>query len=152
MKKQVPKGVNHFRVGETLFFGNNLVTNEVFPQMSDDIFRLYAEVIELHEKPIIPIGELEANPSGVIYEIDDENIGKTANRAIIDIGLLDISPNYLIPEDEKISILGASSDMIVMDLGEQSEKYKVGDLISFKLKYMGALGIMNSKYIEKRVI
>jgi predicted amino acid racemase len=42
--------------------------------------------------------------------------------------------------------------MIVIDLGEQSENYKVGDLISFKLKYMGALGIMNSKYIEKRVI
>jgi len=152
MKKQVPKGINHFRVGETLFFGNNLITNELFPQMSDDIFRLYAEVIELHEKPIIPFGVMEANPSGVIYEIDDENIGKTTNRAIIDIGLLDISPNYLIPEDEEINILGASSDMIVIDLGKQSDKYKVGDLISFKLKYMGALGVMNSKYIEKRVI
>lgn len=28
---------------------------------------------------------------------------------------------------------------------------KVGDMIRFKLKYMGALGLMNSFYIEKRI-
>jgi predicted amino acid racemase len=151
-KKQVPKGINHFRIGETLFFGNNLVTNEIFPHMSNDIFTLYAEIIELHVKPIIPIGEMEANPSGVVYEIDEENIGKTTKRAIIDIGLLDISPDFLILEDSRLSILGASSDMIVIDLGDSGNAYKVGDLISFKLKYMGALGIMNSNYIDKRVV
>jgi predicted amino acid racemase len=53
-------------------------------------------------------------------------------------------------EDEEFEITGASSDMIVLDLGENKQGYKVGDLVSFKLKYMGALALFNSDYIEKR--
>ena len=75
-----------------------------------------------------------------------------AFRAIVDIGLLDISTDFLSPIDEAVSIVGASSDMLILDLGEQFEHYKVGDLMSFRLTYMGALGIFNSNYIEKRVV
>lgn len=46
---------------------------------------------------------------------------------------------------------GASSDMLVVDLGTTKRNYKVGDWITFKLKYMGALGLLNSNYIEKVV-
>ena len=94
---------------------------------------------------------MDANPSGEVFEINEEDYGKTAYRAILDIGLLDISPEYLIPTDEGFEITGASSDMIVIDLGDKS-RYKVGDLVPFTLKYMGALGLMNSNYIEKRVV
>jgi len=149
---QVPKGINHFRVGETLFFGKNIIDESIYPGMNDNILRLYAEIIEMHEKPIVPSGVLEVNPAGEMYVINEEDIGKTTIRAIIDIGLLDITPDFLIPEDTKIKIIGASSDMLVIDMGSQSSKYKIGDLISFKMKYMGALGVLNSKYIEKRVI
>jgi len=152
LRGQLPKGINHFRIGESLFFGKNIVDNDVLPGMSDDVFKLYAEIIELHVKPVIPIGILEANPSGVIYEPNEEDYGRTATRAILDIGLLDISPDFLIPDDENIKILGASSDMLVIDLGEQQPGYKVGDLVSFSLRYMGALGVMNSKYIDKRIV
>ncbi len=58
----------------------------------------------------------------------------------------------LIPDDEDIEVVGASSDMLILNLGSSEKDYKVGDLISFKLKYMGALAIMNSNYIEKRLI
>ena len=34
---------------------------------------------------------------------------------------------------------------------ENKMKYKVGDLVEFKLDYMGLLRIMNSKYIEKKI-
>jgi ornithine racemase len=37
---------------------------------------------------------------------------------------------------------------LVIDLG-QSKDYKVGSLVVFHLKYMGALGLLNSEYIEK---
>ena len=56
------------------------------------------------------------------------------------------------PDDGTFEILGASSDMIIINLGENPKKYKVGDLIKFQLKYMGALAILNSSYIEKRVV
>lgn len=151
LKKQLPKGINHFRVGETLYFGLNLFSGKVIKGMKGDVIKLYAEVIEIIEKPKVPIGEMEANPSGEIFEVDEADRGKTAYRAILDLGLLDISPEFLIPEHKHIEITGASSDMIVLDLGEKS-RYKVGDLVPFRLKYMGALALMSSDYIEKKVV
>ncbi len=41
--------------------------------------------------------------------------------------------------------------MIVVDSGNNKKNYKVGDLVEFRLDYMGLLRIMNSKYIEKRL-
>jgi len=148
----LPKGINHFRVGETLFLGTDVYNNTKFKKMYSDVFKLHCEIIELTEKPIVPIGELGTNVEGVSYKFDPKKIGKTSYRAIIDLGLLDIDLQHLELVDKKLKIAGASSDMIVIDLGENKKRYKVGDLIDFKLDYMGLLRIMNSKYIEKRVI
>ena len=153
LSKQIPKGVNHFRIGETLFFGVDLFTNNTIPKMKNDVFLLYAEIIEITEKSIVPYGDLEENPSGELLEINPEDYGKNHSRGILDIGLLDISKTeFLIPEDNEITFIGASSDMLVIDLSNTTKKYKVGDLVSFKMKYMGALLIMNSEYIEKKLI
>src|SRR5690554_542986 len=151
-KNQLPSAVNHFRIGEALYFGLNIEEQATFEGMHDDVFKLRTEIIELTEKPMVPVGRLAENPSGETLEIDESLYGQTSLRAIIDVGLLDISPDYLIPDDEDIKVVGASSDMLILDLGGTEKDYKVGDLISFKLKYMGALGIMNSNYIEKRLI
>ncbi|UII25281.1 alanine/ornithine racemase family PLP-dependent enzyme [Fulvivirga maritima] len=152
LKEMRPMGINHFRVGEILYFGLNLFTMKTVEGMKDDVFKLYAEIIELYEKPKVPIGELAENPSGELMQINEEDYGKTSYRAIIDIGLLDISPEYLIPDDPKLEVTGASSDMLVIDLGQTTGNYQVGDLLSFKLRYMGALSILNSDYIDKKII
>lgn len=151
LSKQLPKGINHFRIGEMLYFGNNLFTDKPVKGMKTDVFTLHAQIIELIEKPKVPIGELAANPSGEEYQINEEDFGKTTYRAILDLGLLDISPDFLIPKKKELTMAGASSDMLVVDLGETQRDYKVGDWITFKLKYMGALGLLNSNYIEKVV-
>jgi predicted amino acid racemase len=152
LNKQIPVDVNHFRVGEALFIGTNMLTNAPMEHMDQDIFKLFAEIIEITEKPKVPIGYLAENPSGEMLEVDEEDYGKTSYRAILDIGLLDISTDFLIPEDPNISFVGASSDMVVIDLGRTSRHYKVGDTLSFKLKYMGALSLLNSDYVEQRLI
>jgi len=152
LNKQIPDEVNHFRVGEALFFGTNMLTNKPMEHMEQDVFKLYAEVIEITEKPKVPIGYLAENPSGEMLEVNEDDYGKTSYRAILDIGLLDISTEFLIPEDPNISFVGASSDMVVIDLGKTSRHYKVGDTISFKLKYMGALSLLNSDYVEQRLV
>lgn len=151
LTKQIPKGVNHFRVGETLFFGANLFEEKTIEGMYDNVLMLSTEIIEITEKPKIPMGALAANPSGEIMEIDESLYGQTSYRAIIDIGLLDIDPKYLHTENHDFEIAGASSDMLVLDIGQNENGYKVGDLVSFKLKYMGALALLNSNYIEKRI-
>ncbi|MCZ4693203.1 alanine/ornithine racemase family PLP-dependent enzyme [Ancylomarina euxinus] len=147
----LPKGINHFRVGETLFLGTDVYNNVPFEKMHSDIFSLYSEIIELTEKPMVPEGVLGTNVEGEDFEFDQANIGETSNRAIIDIGLLDVDVDHLELVDKTIKIAGASSDMIVIDLDENKKKYKVGDLIEFKLDYMGTLRILNSKYIEKKI-
>ena len=152
LHKQVPDGVNHFRVGETLYFGNNIITNEPLKGMHQNVIKLFAEIIEITEKPKVPLGLLAANPSNEVFKVREEDYGKKSYRAILDVGLLDISPDFLIPEDESIEVIGASSDMIVVDLGKTKGDFRVGDLLSFRLRYMGALRLLNSSYIEKKLV
>ncbi len=147
----LPKGINHFRVGETLFLGTDVYNNAPLKRMKSDVFRLFAQIIELIEKPIVPRGEMGTNLEGHTFDFDSQLIGETSNRAIVDIGLLDVDQQHIEPKDKSISFAGASSDMLVIDLGENTKNYRVGDLIEFKMDYMGALRIINSKYIEKRV-
>jgi ornithine racemase len=139
LRNQLPDGVNHFRVGEALFFGKDLFSDGVIEGMSDQVMELYTQVIELSEKPVVPTGELGMNPQGRQSEVSESDYGKTAYRAIVDIGVLDIQPDYLIPVNDNITITDASSDMLILDVGTNPEGYKVGDTIRFKLKYMGAL-------------
>ncbi len=151
IKQQLPPQINHFRVGEVLFFGLNLFTDQTIVGMNNDVFKLYAEIIELYEKPKVPNGEQGFNVSGETPIYPEEDYGKRSYRAILDIGLLDCNPQYLIPDDDDLRIIEASSDMLVLDVQQNEKNYKVGDLITFKLKYMGVLGLMNSNYIDKIV-
>ncbi|NQU80141.1 MAG: alanine racemase [Bacteroidetes bacterium] len=147
----LPKGINHFRVGETLFLGTDVYNNSNFKKMHSDVFKLYSEIIELTEKHIVPMGEMGTNVEGDSYEFDQKNVGEKSYRAIIDIGLLDVETDHLELVDKSLKLAGASSDMLVIDIDENQKKYNVGDLIEFKLDYMGLLRIMNSKYIEKKI-
>jgi predicted amino acid racemase len=134
LKNARPMAVNHFRIGEALFFAKNLFTGETT------------------EKPNNPIGELGENVAGNTYEIDENvDLSQTSLRAILDFGLLDMQPQYLTPTDDSITIIDSSSDMTVIDISNSKNKYNIGDLVSFDLQYMGALYLLNSDYIEKVV-
>jgi len=150
-QKLLPKGINHFRVGESLFLGTDVYNNTALKKMATDVFVLYAEIIELIEKPQLPDGEMGTNLEGHLYNYDQQLVGRTSYRAIIDIGLLDVDEKHLFPVDNKYSIVAGSSDMFVIDLSENINNYKVGDLLKFKLDYIGTLRIMNSKYIGKNI-
>jgi predicted amino acid racemase len=147
-----PMAVNHFRVGEALFFGKDLFSGDTVKGMHNDVFKLYSEIIEITEKPNTPIGELGDSGVGNTYVMeDDADLGVTSLRAILDIGLLDMQPQYIQAEDTDITIVDASSDMLVIDISNSKTKYKIGDLVSFKIQYMGALYLLNSDYIEKTI-
>lgn len=150
INNEIPKDVNHFRIGEAMFFGNDLFTGKLFEGMVGDIFKLFAEIIELSEKPVIPSGDQIKNVAGHIPLYDPADEGRTSFRAILDVGLLDINPQFITLEDENIKIIEASSDMLVVDLKQNVAGYKTGDMISFTLKYMGALRLLNSYYVEKQ--
>ena len=150
-KGLLPKSINHFRVGETLFLGTDVYNDSTIRNMEHNVFQLFAEIIELSEKPIVPSGEMGSNVEGAEYEFNDSDVGKNSFRAILDIGLLDVEVKHIQPKDNSIEIAGSSSDMIVLDIGKNAKNYKVGDLIEFQLDYMGTLSVLNSKYIEKKI-
>ncbi|MEM7738488.1 MAG: alanine racemase [Deinococcota bacterium] len=146
----VPESVNHFRIGESLYFGNDLVSGEPLDTFYQDVIELHAEVIEVAKKPMVPSGKLGTNPQGKQAEVGKTR--KDSTRVILDVGVLDIQPNYLTPKDSRLSIIDASSDMMVLDATTNEAGLRVGDVVSFELKYMGALQLMSSSYIDKLVI
>lgn len=150
-EKLLPHGINHFRVGETLFLGTDVYNDTTLPDMHNDVFMVYAEIIELIEKPTVPMGEMGTNVEGHTYNFSNDESGRTSFRAILDLGLLDVESNHLKPTDESISFVGSSSDMIVIDIGQNERSYKTGNLIELAPDYMGILRIMNSRYIDKRL-
>ncbi len=150
----LPKGINHFRVGETLFFGKDIYhhKNKPIKNMHNDIFRLHAEIIELSEKPLVPSGEMGTNMELKSFSFENEDLGKKSYRAIINLGLLDVDEKHIWANKGNIEFVGASSDMMIIDLGNNEKDYKVGDILEFNMDYMGLLRLMSSNYIEKRII
>lgn len=147
----LPKAINHFRVGETLFLGTDVYNNTTLDRMESDVFMLYSQIIELIEKPVVPSGEMGTNVEGHSFDFDENLIGETSYRAIIDLGLLDVDEKHIEPVDTKITFVGASSDMLVIDLDDNKKNYKVGDMLEFRMDYMGVLRIINSRYIGKKI-
>ncbi len=149
LNDSMPKTINHFRIGETLFMGTNAYDGGVYENLKQNIFELHAEIIELYEKPMMPEGDIGINMTGEKVEFNPEWENSVNYRAIIDLGLLDIDSEHITPVWKEIELVGASSDMIVFDLGNNKRGLKVGDTIPFHMDYMGILRIMNSNYVTK---
>lgn len=150
-KNEVPAGINHFRVGETLFFGTDVYDDSLITGMYHDVFTLTAEIIEMQIKPVIPSGISGTNLTGETPTFSEEEKGKSSLRAIVDVGLLDIDHKDISAMIPGIEIIGASSDMLILDLGENLENLEVGDTIDFSMNYMAVLRAMNSDYVDKKV-
>ena len=150
-KNEIPLGINHFRVGETLFFGTNVYSDSLLSGMYHDVFTLTAEIIEMQQKPTVPSGLAGTNLVGETPKFAVGKERKSSLRAIVDVGLLDIDFNDISPLIPGIEMIGASSDMLILDLAENLENLKVGDTINFRMNYMAVLRAMNSDYVDKVV-
>ncbi|HWR40243.1 MAG TPA: alanine/ornithine racemase family PLP-dependent enzyme [Patescibacteria group bacterium] len=142
----IPQGINQLRIGEGILLGTDTTNNRNIPWLLQDAFHLRAEVIEVKEKPSMPIGEIGRDAFGNIPHFDDVGILK---RAIISLGKQDVYVEGICPVEEKYTILGASSDHIIVDITEAGTGIKVGDKMFFTLTYPGLLSASDSRYIEK---
>ena len=150
----IPKDINHFRIGEAAFFGTSPYDNEQFLGLCTDTFNFYSQIIELYEKDIVPDGIINDASIGHSAEFGDEDLGKTTYKAILDFGLLDVDQEGLTPKDKEISFVGITSDMTVIDLGDNEtkdgkSKYKVGDMVCMNPNYLAVARLLNSRFIEK---
>lgn len=153
----VPKDINHFRIGEAVFFGVSPLENKQFKELSIDAFEFTANIIELEEKKIVPDGIISDANIGHSVDFNKKDITETSIKAILDFGLLDVDQKDIEFIDADLEFVGITSDMIVIDIGENKtkdgkNKYKIGDKIRFTPNYMAVARLLNSKFIDKKYV
>lgn len=142
----MPAEVNLLRLGEAVVLGRETAFGDVIEGTHTDVFTLEAEIIELKEKDSLPKGTIGMDAFGNHPTFEDK--GRML-RGIIAIGKQDVNPSALIPVDETIEIIGASSDHLLMDFTKAAGKYKVGDAVKFNVEYGALLNLWTSSYIHK---
>ncbi|MDD3741141.1 MAG: alanine racemase [Bacteroidales bacterium] len=153
----VPKDMNHFRIGEAAFFGTSPLDNDQFMNLHTDAFVFEANIIELYEKELLPDGVISEANIGHTAKIEETDFNATTTKAILDFGLLDVDKNDIEPFDKELSFIGITSDMMVVDLGNNIDKngkkrYSVGGKITFKPSYMGVARLLNSNFIDHEYV
>lgn len=148
MKNLLPSGINNLRFGEVLLLGRETETGNFVNILNKDIFKLQTEIVEMKEKPSIPIGKVGIDGFGNVPNFEDKGIRK---RAIVAIGRQDINIGTYKPIDKNIEVLGASSDHMIIDITDSNYNYKIGDIIEFDINYEGLLCLSTSEYVYKKM-
>lgn len=152
LEGSLPKSINHFRIGEAIFLGTDLINGGTLNGLKDDAIVLEAEIAEIKEKGLVPLAETSSlSPFEKEQPENDYTPGQRGYRAIVSVGQLDTEVSGLTPLNPKYQIAGASSDVTVVNIGDDSDNLKVGDTIKFKLNYSAFLRVMSGKYINKVV-
>lgn len=142
----IPKAVNEMRIG-TAFFINDYDPVFEYKFHDHEAISIQAQIIEIKDKPTYPIGTIGINAFGEKPHYEDRGIRK---RAIIAVGRQDIGDcSHLLPFDDKIEIVGGSSDHTILDIQDSSKDYQVGDIVDFHMEYETMMMAFQSQSVEK---
>jgi predicted amino acid racemase len=133
LRDEMPARATQLRVGGAILIGEVDSTGdwpEALPHK--DAFTVTAEVIEVETKPSVPEGPIAPNAFGETPEWPD--LGDR-RRAILAVGRQDLQIEGMIPLWAGVSILGASSDHVVLDVTEAEPPVRLGDELTFRLLY-----------------
>ena len=101
-KGEMPEGINNLRLGEAFLLGNDTAYETDIPGTVGDTVVLQAQIVELKEKPSLPIGEVGVDAFGQKPYYEDRGIMK---RAIIAVGKQDTDLDSMMPRDKQIEIM-----------------------------------------------
>jgi len=145
----MPGRVNHLRIGEAILLGRETTQRNVLPGAYTDAITVVAEVIEVQDKPSVPVGDLGQDAFGRMPEFEDRG---TRRRAVLAIGRQDTVPEGLTPLEPGIQPLGGSSDHILLDIQDAEREVKVGDELRFVPNYAALLQSFTSPYVAEAVV
>lgn len=143
---QMPARIDNLRVGEAIVLGVSPASRERILGLHTDALVLSAPVIECQVKPSKPIGVCAQDAFGNCPVFADRGWRR---RAICAIGRQDVVPEQLTPLDDRIQVLGASSDHLILDVEDLPEPPRIGDAIEFVPGYSSALALFTSAYVRK---
>jgi predicted amino acid racemase len=142
---KMPSEVNQVRIGEGILLGRDSSQDAILEDTFQDAFVLAAEIVELKQKPSVPIGAVGRDAFGNLPFFANRGVRK---RALISLGKQDVLLSGLIPVDRHIKILGGSSDYFILDISDSERQYSIGDEVRFNLKYPGLLSVTTSPYVS----
>jgi predicted amino acid racemase len=145
----MPREVNNLRVGEAILLGFNTGRMQAIPGLHRDAFVLEAEIVEVRTKPSRPIGLIGADAFGKVPVFEDR--GRRL-RAIAAVGKQDAKIDGLAPLDPGVSVLGASSDHLTLDVEDCPTRPVLGGIVRFTLDYGAMLALTTSNYVEKAYV
>jgi len=113
---------------------------------------LEAEIVEIKNKSLVAVGPGGAvAPFGAVVQ-HDVAPGQRGYRVLVNIGQLDTDTGGLQPEDPSLLIAGASSDITLLNVGDDPGTLRVGGSIRFRLNYAAMLRLMSGPYVPKVVV
>ncbi len=148
----LPEGINHLRVGEGIICAMDLPLHfkTDIEGLQTEVFTIEAEIIELAKKPSYPIGEKCVNAFGEVVDYEDKG---ERLRALLALGNRDVgSYTALVPLDEGVELVGASSDHLILDVENSVKDLKVGDILSFGMFYQGVLYATDKCYMNIEMV
>ncbi len=145
LANRIPEGINNIRLGESIVLGRETAFGNYLDNTYADVFTLETDIIEIKEKPSIPIGDIGMNAFGKVPIFSDKGISL---RAILAVGNQDVDYKELTPYDT-VDLIGSSSDHIIVNIGDTHNIYEIGDTMLFRLTYASILSLMTSKYVTK---
>lgn len=140
--------IDNLRIGEAIVLGVDPATRAAIPglRLHTDALTVTAPVIECAVKPSRPIGTCAQDAFGNVPAFQDLGLRR---RAICALGRQDASPEGLTPLDSRVTVLGASSDHLVLDVDDLPVPPTVGEPLSFTPGYGAALALFTSPYVAK---
>lgn len=146
---KLPKGINNLRLGESIILGRETTARRALPGLYTDAVTLQAAAIEVREKPSLPLGTIGQDAFGNTPVFSDSGRHR---RVILAVGRQDVNPEGLVPLEPGVTVLGASSDHLLLDTTAYPEPVKVGQIFSFSLDYGALLAACTSPYVTKQFI
>lgn len=146
----VPAGINQLRLGESILLGRETVARQPIPETHQDVFTLYAPIIEIDEKPSVPVGTTAEDAFGHEPVFVDRGWRK---RVLVALGRQDTGDGVITPVLPGARVLGASSDHTIVDVTEVEpaarDGMRVGAELAFHVNYGALLALITSPYVEK---
>ncbi len=142
----LPPGLDDLRVGEGLLLGRECLRREPLPGCRQDAFTFRGAIVEIGRKPTCPTGERAQDAFGHRPVFADR--GRRL-RAIVAAGRQDIVPEGLVPLDQGIEVVGATSDHLILDVEDYPARLAAGAELGFSVNYACLLQAMTSPDVAK---
>ena len=143
LRGEMPPRATQLRIGGAILIGEVDSTGD-WPSAipHQDAFSVAAEVIEVETKPSLPEGPVAPNAFGQIPQWEDLGLRR---RAILALGRQDVQVEGLLPRRPGVTIVGASSDHLVVDVTEAKPPVRLGDELEFRPLYGAVATAMASR-------